>query len=432
VKSANEVFRTLIGASDADLAGASGKAMISREHPGADGASPWDDAVAGRAVVGVFRIRHGGAERLVEGSLNPMPDERNRTAGFLLIGADVTEQRSRIAAAEARRAAMVAEQQRVVEALGAALGRLAEGDVTTRIDAAFSEDYDALRRNFNAAMESLEGALAEIVHNSGLIRGEASEISAANNDLSKRTVEQAASLEQTAAAIEELTASIRSGAVSAGEAAGTASTARERALAGGEVVDRAVAAMGAIEASSNEIAQIVGVIEGIAFQTNLLALNAGVEAARAGESGRGFAVVASEVRALSQRCSEAAAEIGRLVASATVHVKSGVSLVGEAGTALGTIIQSVNEISQHASEIASSAAEQSSGLSEINAAMGQLDKSTQQNAAMVEETTAASRLLDSEARALAAIVARFRVGDSQPRPVRETPSTLPGRVPSAA
>jgi methyl-accepting chemotaxis protein len=274
--------------------------------------------------------------------------------------------------------------------------------------------------NFNGAMDSLDAALGEIIRNAELIRGEASEISVSSSDLSRRTVEQAASLEETAAAIEQLTVSIKSGAVSAHVAAEAASSARERAMSGGRVVERAVSAMGAIEASSHEIAQIVALIEGISFQTNLLALNAGVEAARAGDSGRGFAVVASEVRALAQRCSEAAADIAKLVGLATEHVTSGVSLVGEAGTALGTIIESVSEISQHASEIASSAVEQSSGLSEINAAMGQLDKVTQQNAAMVEQTTAASQLLDKEANSLSKVVARFKVGDQSFDPVQST------------
>lgn len=418
IKSANESFRSLLELSDDALAHAGGAEMITQEA-GVDGtASIWDAARAGRAVSGVFRVRHGGRERIVEGSLNPMPDERGETAGYLFMGADVTEDRQRMLAAEERRAAMSAEQRRVVEALGAALGRLATGDVTARIETAFAEDYEALRRDYNGALQSLEAALAEIVSNADLIRSEASQINRSNNDLSMRTTEQAASLEETAAAVTELMASISSGAVRAREAAATASEARDHALTGGQVVERAVNAMGAIEASSREIAQIVSVIDGIAFQTNLLALNAGVEAARAGESGRGFAVVASEVRALAQRCSEAAAEISKLVGSATEHVTNGVSLVGEAGTALGTIIQSVSAISAHTSEIASSAVEQSSSLSSINSAMGHLDKVTQQNATMVEENTAASRLLDNEATSLSRIVGRFKVAQVRPAEAR--------------
>ncbi len=427
VKSANEVFRNLFALSEADLAGLEGKSMIARETDAAGTGSIWDEALAGRAVSGVFRMRHAGREYLVEGSINPMPDERGETAGYLFMGTDVTQQRTTMMAADARRAAMVAEQRRVVEALGGALGRLAEGDVTTRIEASFPEDYESLRRDFNAALKSLDSALGEIVSNAELIRGEASQISRSNNDLSKRTAEQAASLEETAAAVEQLTTSISSGAVKAREAAATASEAREHALSGGQVVERAVSAMGAIEASSQEIAKIVSVIDGIAFQTNLLALNAGVEAARAGDSGRGFAVVASEVHALAQRCSEAAAEIAKLVDSATQHVTSGVSLVGDAGTALGTIINSVSQISLHASEIASSAVEQSAGLSSINAAMSHLDKVTQQNATMVDQTSAASHLLDKEANSLSRIVARFSVERQAAVETRSLPPGVTGR-----
>ena len=410
VKSANDVFCGLLGLTPTDLGHLRGTEVISRETRAEDMHSFWDEALRGEAVLGVFRIRHAGRERLVEGSLTPMPDERGRTAGYLFLGADVTEERTRLAEAERNREAMAAEQRHVVEALGAALDRVAKGDVTTRIETRFGEDYESLRRDFNGALQSLDAALAEIVSNAELIRGEASQISQSNNDLSKRTAEQAASLEETAAAVEQVTASISSGAVKAREAAAAAVLARDHAVSGGEVVERVVSAMGAIETFSREIAQIVTVIDGIAFQTNLLALNAGVEAARAGETGRGFAVVASEVRALAQRCSEAAADISKLVGSATEHVASGVSLVGEAGEALGTIIGSVSEISRHASEIASSAIEQSAGLSSVNAAMHHLDKVTQQNATMVERTTGASQFLDTEATSLSRIVGRFTVG----------------------
>ena len=410
IKFANAPFGRMIGADPDELGGDPGKEILSPAGAESGSADLWDGVAAGEARFGLFRVRRAGAERLLEGSLNPIPDERGRTTGFLLVGLDVTERQAETARAEARRSAMEADQRRIVAELAEALGRIADGDITTRIAAGVPEDYEALRRDFNAAMEALEAALVTVVTNAGSIRGEAVEISSATGDLARRTAEQAASLEETAAAIEELTVSIRSAARSAGEAADIATKARSNAEAGGQVVDRAVSAMGALDESSKEIARIVEVIDGIAFQTNLLALNAGVEAARAGDAGRGFAVVAAEVRALAQRCSEAASEIGTLIGSATEQVRSGVTLVGETGSALKEIIRSVNDIASHVSAIAASAAEQSAGLSEINAAMGQLDRSTQQNAAMVEETTAASRLLDTEARALADLTARFRVG----------------------
>ena len=409
IKFVNAPFASLLGADPEELSGAPGMDMIASTDATGSRA-PWEAVAAGQASFGLFRVRRSGIECLLDGSLNPIPDERGRTSGFLLVGVDVTERQAESVRAEAQRAAMEADQSRVVTALAEALGRLAQGDVTARIDTEFPRDYEALRSDFNGAMEALDTALVMVVTNAGSIRGEATEISSATGDLSRRTVEQAASLEETAAAIEELTASIRSAAQSAGDAAGIAAKARTNAESGGQVVERAVSAMSALDNSSKEIARIVEVIDGIAFQTNLLALNAGVEAARAGDAGRGFAVVAAEVRALAQRCSEAASEIGTLISSATDQVKSGVALVGETGSALKEIIRSVNDIASHVSAIAASASEQSAGLSEINAAMGQLDRSTQQNAAMVEQTTAASQLLDKEARALGDLMERFRVG----------------------
>lgn len=410
IKSANAPFCAMLGVSPAAIEGAPGKEVVRPETGTGAAGSLWEDVAAGHASLGLFRVCHGGVERLLDGSLSPVPDERNRTSGFLLVGVDVTEQQALKARAEAQRSAMEEDQRRVVATLAKALGRLAEGDVSIRIDTAFPEDYEALRQDFNSALAALESALVGVVKNAGGIRDEAAEIRSATDDLSRRTVEQASSLEETAAAIEELTLAIKSAAASASEAADIATRARSDAENGGRVVDRAVAAMGAIDDSSKEIARIVDVIEGIAFQTNLLALNAGVEAARAGDAGRGFAVVAAEVRALAQRCSQAAAEIATLVGSAAEQVRSGVALVGETGTALGDIIRSAKSIAGHVSGIAASATEQSSGLAEINTAMSQLDRMTQQNASMVEQTTAASRLLDEEARALAEIVDRFTVG----------------------
>ncbi len=415
IKFANATFAGLVGVDSSALVGAPGKKILAPLPASGPAEALWEAVAGGTASFGMFRVRHGGTQHLIEGSLNPIPDERGRTAGFLLVGVDVTRREAAATEAEVRRSAMEADQSRIVALLADGLGKLAAGDVTTRIPVDVPAEYEALRHDFNAAMEALEAALATVVKNAGAMRSEAAGIRSATGDLSRRTVEQAASLEETAAAIEELSVSVKSAAQSAGEASGIAATARSDAEAGGKVVDRAVAAMGALDASSREIARIVQVIDGIAFQTNLLALNAGVEAARAGDAGRGFAVVAAEVRALAQRCTEAASEIGTLIGSATEQVKSGVALVGETGTALRGIIRSVTDIASHVSAIAASASEQSSSLSEINAAMGQLDRTTQQNAAMVEQTTAASQLLDAEARALAELMERFRVGSAPAR-----------------
>jgi methyl-accepting chemotaxis protein len=242
------------------------------------------------------------------------------------------------------------------------------------------------------------------------IRSGTGEVSQAADDLSKRTEQQAASLEETAAALDEITATVRKTAEGANQARDVVTTAKADAERSGEVVGGAVAAMAAIDTSSRQISNIIGVIDEIAFQTNLLALNAGVEAARAGEAGKGFAVVASEVRALAQRSADAAQEIKSLISASSQQVGSGVDLVGQAGKALERIVAQVTEISGIVIEIAASAKEQATGLAEVNTAVNQMDQVTQQNAAMVEQSTAASHSLAQEAEELGRLVARFELG----------------------
>ena len=253
------------------------------------------------------------------------------------------------------------------------------------------------------------------------VRSGAEEITQASDDLSRRTEQQAASLEETAAALDQITATVRHTAEGASEARNTVSAAKADAERSGAVVREAVQAMGGIETSSKQIGHIIGVIDEIAFQTNLLALNAGVEAARAGDAGRGFAVVATEVRALAQRSAEAAKEIKALISASGQQVEAGVKLVGETGKALERIVAQVAQLNRLVADIAASAQEQATGLHEVNTAVNQMDQVTQQNAAMVEESTAASHGLSGEAKELARLVGQFNLGDIAPKPAAAAP-----------
>jgi methyl-accepting chemotaxis protein len=315
-------------------------------------------------------------------------------------------------AKEQAAAAAAREQALVVSNLANGLDRLAAGDMTFRIDAEFPGEYRKLRDDFNAAITQLEDALRVIYEGTTGIQTGSHEISQAADDLSRRTEQQAAALEQTAAALDEITATVRKTADGATHAREVVGSAKTDAVRSGEIVNGAVAAMNEIEGSSKKISQIIGVIDEIAFQTNLLALNAGVEAARAGEAGRGFAVVAQEVRALAQRSAEAAKEIKSLITASSNQVDQGVQLVGQTGKALERIVSQVAEINTVVAEIAASAQEQSTGLAQVNTAINQMDQVTQQNAAMVEQSTAASHSLQHEANDLARLLGRFQLSNT--------------------
>ncbi|UPT62403.1 MAG: methyl-accepting chemotaxis protein [Hyphomonadaceae bacterium JAD_PAG50586_4] len=345
------------------------------------------------------------------------------------------------AAAEAERARneeahkkSAAEQAIVVSGLADGLTQLSSGNLTYRITRDFPGEYKKLQDDFNDAIAQLMDTMKVISAASQGIRSGAGEMSGAADDLSKRTEQQAASLEETAAALDEITATVKRAADGSRQAHSSAANARTDAEKGGEVMRGAIAAMQAIEQSSQQIAQIIGVIDEIAFQTNLLALNAGVEAARAGDAGRGFAVVASEVRALAQRSAEAAREIKGLISKSTDQVESGAKLVGETGDSLQRIIGRVAEINELVREIASSAEEQAVGLSQVNTAVNQMDQGTQQNAAMVEESTAASHALAHEARELANLVSKFNIGaeplvETYKKPHASKPAAKPAARP---
>ena len=337
-------------------------------------------------------------------------EEKVRLEGEAEVQRAAAEQ-ARIAQAE-RDAEAARQQAQVVDGIAAGLDRLSNGQLAYRLNTAFAPEYEKLRADFNGAMAKLQETMRVIVDRSSAIGASAHEISQASDDLSRRTEQQAASLEETAAALEQITATVARSAEGAIEAGGVVDGARHEAVEGQAVVGRAIVAMGEIEQSSNEISNIIGVIDEIAFQTNLLALNAGVEAARAGEAGRGFAVVASEVRALAQRSAEAAKEIKTLISASSRQVGEGVALVGDTGHALERIAEQITRLTAIAREISASSQEQSSGLQQVNIAVAQMDQVTQQNAAMVEESTAASHSLAQDARELDRMMGQFSLEDA--------------------
>ncbi len=295
-----------------------------------------------------------------------------------------------------------------LQSLSDLLQSIAAGDLTARMSGEFHGVFAQMRDNANATATQLAEIVTGIKQSAVSINGAASEIAAGNNDLSQRTEQQAASLEETAASMEELTSTVKQNAESARQANQLAIGAAKVASQGGEIVGKVVQTMSGIEASSKKIADIISVIDGIAFQTNILALNAAVEAARAGEQGRGFAVVASEVRTLAQRSSGAAKEIKDLIDDSVQRVTDGSVLVHSAGTTMGEIVASVQRVTDIMGEISAASQEQSAGIEQVNQTVTQMDETTQQNAALVEEATAAARSLEEQAVGLTEAVAVFK------------------------
>jgi methyl-accepting chemotaxis protein len=321
-------------------------------------------------------------------------------------------------AEEARQKIEDDERETVVLELTAGMENLGRGNLAHRIEAPFAERYQELKDNFNTAMDALQGMIGSMSESIREVMSAANEISGSTTNLSQRTEEQAASLEETSASMEEIAATVKENAENSQQANQSAAGMRDAAARGAKVVADAVTAMGKIETSSRKVGDIIGVIDEIARQTNLLALNAAVEAARAGEAGRGFAVVASEVRTLAQRSSQAAKDIKDLITNSNSQVKEGVELVNRAGSSLQEIVESIKKVAEIVTGIASASNQQSAGIEEVNQALNRIDEVTQQNSALVEESAAAAKMLEEQAKTMEEQVSFFGVQKQQRSPAQ--------------
>lgn len=391
---ANENFLNALGYDLADIKGKHHSMFCESAYVNSeDYRRFWNRLSSGEYVSDEFlRLGKGGRKVFIQASYNPIFDMNGKVFKVVKFATDVTTR--------------VENVDRLAEALQC----LATGDLTQELRAPFLPLLEKLRLDFNGASSKLRAAMETVAQNAAAIAAASNEIRSASSDLSHRTEQQAASVEETAAALEEITTTVADSTSRAHEAGQLVRKTKENAERSGMVVRQAIDAMSKIETSAAEIANIIGVIDEIAFQTNLLALNAGVEAARAGEAGKGFAVVAQEVRELAQRSAKAAKEIKDLIGTSNSHVKNGVALVGETGKVLEEIVGQVVLVDSNVGAIVDASREQSTGLKEINTAVNTMDQGTQRNAAMVEETSAAAHGLAKEADALFLLLSQFNVG----------------------
>ena len=407
IRSVNDNFSKMFGYTNVDVQGKHHSTLMDpEERNGAEYRAFWVNLARGEAVSSrCKRIASDGREIWVQASYNPIHDANGRPFKVVMYATDVTAQ---MLMAHQLEIAVKQTQLTVKAAI--------EGDLSARIPiGGKSGEIEALCRGVNAMLDNTVDLVRRVKDAAAEVQTGAEEISKGNLNLSQRTEEQASSLEETASSMEEMTSTVRQTADNAGQANQLAMAARQQAEKGGAVVNSAITAMGGINAASRKIADIIGVIDEIAFQTNLLALNAAVEAARAGEQGRGFAVVATEVRNLAGRSATAAKEIKALIQDSVAKVDEGSKLVDESGRTLDEIVNAVKKVTDIVAEIAAASREQSSGIEQVNKAVMQMDQTTQQNAALVEEASAASQAIVGQAQALNGMIARYKVDDSSER-----------------
>ena len=395
---ANDLFLQALGYQLDEIRGKHHSMFVDPEYARSDDyRSFWRKLNDGHVDSGEYRrIGKGGREVWIQASYNPIFDLSGKPYKVVKYARDATD---------------VTERKRVFNELSASIDALSRGDLTTVMRGTYKGEYGALVNAMNGTVGKLRTMVVEINDSSRSIANAVAEISTGNGDLNKRTQEQSAALEETSARLESLTATVKQNAGNAVQANQLAAGARSAAEKGGEVVGAAVRAMGAITESSKKVSDIISVIEQIAFQTNMLALNAAVEAARAGDQGRGFAVVAAEVRNLAQRSASAAKEIKSLIQDSQDKVHQGAALVNQSGETLQDIVTSVKRVSDIVGEIKAASEEQAEGIDQINSAVAQMDKGTQQNAAMVEQGTAAAEAVTDQTKTLTELVDRFNVGD---------------------
>jgi methyl-accepting chemotaxis protein len=400
ILNANDNFLRALGYPLSEVKGKHHRMFLDAEYARSDEYRQfWQRLNVGEYQSGEFRrIAKGGREVWIQASYNPILDLNGKPWKVVKYATDITQQKL-----------AYIQLTNVVDALS-------RGDLTVSMSGEFGGDQAALQAKLNSTIESLATLMSRIEHSVGTVGSAAHDIAEGNGNLNTRTQAQASSLQETAASMEELTATVKQNADNASQANQLAAGARDAAEKGGQVVDSAVSAMAAITESSKKVSDIISVIEQIAFQTNMLALNAAVEAARAGDQGRGFAVVAAEVRTLAQRSASAAKEIKTLIQDSQEKVDQGSKLVNRSGATLHAIVGSVKKVSDIIGEIDEASDRQASGIDQINTAVAEMDRNTQQNAAMVEQATAASESLMEQARNMSALVSFFQIGDAEREP----------------